>query len=167
MLALATAVGCKQGLALEQQDDTSACGGFAAQTSSTVWAVGDYCDAEMFYWEYDSAAQSLSLANERILLNCCGEHSMTVVEEDGVYVVTERDAPEFSDARCGCMCVFDFSVDVQGIPLGTIPIRVVRNVTDNEDGPEVVLEESIDLGEGSGAFVIDPIPTDWCGEGGD
>ena len=36
-----------------------------------------------------------------------------------------------------------------------------------EGDPEIVLEESIDLSEGSGAFVIDPNPTDWCGEIGD
>ena len=147
---------------IQQHSATSECGGFAAESGKRSSA--DYCDAEMLYWQYDGVNQTLSIDNDRILHNCCGEHSMTVSEADGVYVVTERDAPEFGDARCGCTCVFDFSVTAVGIPAGVIPLRIIRDVTDAGE-PVTVLDETIDLDAGSGSFIIDPQPTDWCGDG--
>ncbi len=158
-------LGCNQGEPapnIEQESAVSECGGFAA--NSTARAAGDYCDAEILYWQYDSETETLSLDDQRVVLNCCGEHSMTLVEEDGVYIATERDAPEYQDARCGCECVFDFQVDGHGIPTGTISLQVIRDVTDQGD-PVTVLDETLDLSQGAGSFVIDPEPSMWCGDG--
>jgi hypothetical protein len=160
----AAACGGGGGPEIAQQQAVSECGGFEAQLRTT--ADTGYCDAEVLLWSYDSETSTLSLADNRIFLNCCGEHSMVVTEEEGVYVVTETDAPEFGDARCGCMCVFDFTVEVYDIVDQAFDFELVRDVTDSESGPEVVYEGSLDLSEGSGSIVLDETDIgDWCGEG--
>lgn len=153
------------GPALSQQQAISECGGFEAQLRTS--ADTGYCDAEVLLWSYDSEIGTLSLADNRIFLNCCGEHSMEVTEEDGVYVVTETDAPEFGDARCGCMCVFDFTVEVYEIFDQAFDFRLVRDVTDSETGLEIVYEGSLDLAQGSGSIILDETDIEpWCsGEG--
>ncbi len=120
----------------------------------------NYCDAELLHWSYDSATQQLSLLNSRIELNCCGLHDIQIQQQNGVYVITETDAPEMM-GRCGCMCVFDYALDAQGIPEQSIPVRVMRHVTDN-GGPYVVFEGELDLTQGSGVEVIDDEPSMWC-----
>ena len=153
---------------LVQQAATSDCGGFLQVNDQGSLKVpeGDpatYCEAERLLWTYDAATQSLSVSNNRILLNCCGDHSMHVTLQGGVYVFTETDAPEFADARCGCMCVFDYAVDVSPLPADVIPIRIVRNVTDSGSGPEVVYEGDLDLSAGAGEVEIDPTDVEpWC-----
>jgi len=37
-----------------------------------------YCDAEVLHWQYGRSDGTLSLSDERILLNCCGDHAMSV-----------------------------------------------------------------------------------------
>lgn len=150
---------------ITSQDRVSACGGFESEGSPLLGNPVDYCAAEVLHWAYDEAADQLKLADARVLLNCCGEHAMTVAEADGVYVFTETDDPEFGDARCGCMCVFDFAIEVTGITTGVIPIRINREVSDWPEGSGLVLEAELDLTQGSGTIVIDD--TDiypWCGE---
>lgn len=150
--------------ALTQQAAISDCGGFFNPQQKTP--MGDpatYCDAEMLYWAYDGSTQTLSVANNRINLNCCGLHSMEASLVDGVYVLTETDAPEFGDARCSCMCVFDYTIDVQGIPLGTIPLRIERNVTDSQEGVQVVWQGTLDLATGDGSAILDSTDVEpWC-----
>jgi len=148
--------------ALVQRPATSACGGFFAGAKSPLGDPATYCDAEMLWWAYDAATGMLTLANNRIELNCCGDHSIAVTLEEGVYVVTERDAPEFADARCGCMCVWDFDVEVDDIPNGVIDVRLVRNVTDG-GGPRTVWTGSLDLTLGTGSVTIDAGTAEpWC-----
>jgi hypothetical protein len=168
LVAVASMTGCNDttdpGETLTQQAAISECGGFTGVNMKNP--LGDpatYCAAEMLHFEYDAAAESLLVANNRILLNCCGDHTMRATLENGVYVLREQDAPEFGDARCGCMCVFDFTVDVQGIAAGVIPIRVEREVTDGEGGNEVIFEGDLDLSAGSGSIEIDPTDVEpWC-----
>jgi hypothetical protein len=63
------------------------------------------------------------------------------------------------------MCVFDFVVEVSGIPPGIIQIRIDRIVTDREEGNGTVFEGELDLSQGSGQEVIDDEPVDmWCTE---
>ncbi|MFH2006796.1 MAG: hypothetical protein ABI333_09450 [bacterium] len=150
---------------LTQQQAISECGGFliTANMKSPLGDPATYCEAEMLHWAYNASTQTLDLANNRMLLNCCGNHSINVSVEDGVYVISEVDAPEFADARCGCMCVFDFTTTVQGIPEGVIPVRIVRDVTDAEGGPQVVYEGSLDLTAAVGSVELDPADVEpWC-----
>ena len=152
---------------LIQADRISACGGFEAEGSPLFGHpdASDYCAAEVLHWTYESDTQTLKLADARVLLNCCGDHSFTVEEQNGVYVFTETDAPEGGWGRCACMCVFDFIIEVQGIPAGTIPIRIDRDVTDWPEGSGLVIEADLDLTQGSGSITIDETDVGpWCEE---
>lgn len=139
--------------------DVSECGGFGGFGNSSALTAADadtYCDAEVLTWTYDSAEKTLSLSNERVSLNCCGAHSVAIQQTDtDIYVVSEVDAPEFGDARCGCMCVFDFRVTGVDVPERTITLELTREVTDSETPFVEVFSGQIDLTEGSGRIVID------------
>jgi len=150
---------------LEQQYSISDCGGFAKAGSPLLVPEADYCAAEVLHWAYDAQTQTLKLADARALLNCCGDHSFTVEEQNGVYVFTETDAPEGGWGRCSCMCVFDFVIEVQGIPAGTTTIRIDRDVTDWPEGSGLVFEGDLDLTQGSGSITIDETDVGpWCEE---
>jgi hypothetical protein len=141
----------------------SACGGFEAPALSETDSTGAYCDAEVLRWEYDAASRTLELLDARALLNCCGERHVTLDVVDGVYVVTESDEPEGTGGRCDCMCVFDLGLTAEGVPDGVIPLRLLRHVTDEGGEPALLWEGDIDLGEGTGAVVIDPSDVGmWC-----
>ena len=61
--------------------------------------------------------------------------------------------------------LFDFTIEVTGITTGVIPIRLMRNVTDRDEGTVLVLEAELDLSLGSGFIVIDETDVyPWCGE---
>jgi hypothetical protein len=150
---------------MKQQDRISDCGGFAKASSPLLVPKADYCAAEVLHWTYESDTQTLKLADARVLLNCCGDHGFTVEEQNGVYIFTQTDAPEGGLGRCGCMCVFDFVIEVQGIPAGTIPIRIARDVTDWPEGSGLVIEADLDLTQGSGSIVVDETDVGpWCEE---
>ncbi len=120
----------------------------------------------MLHWAYRAETETLTLADARVLLNCCGEHAMTIDLLEGVYVVTETDDPEMTEmgpARCGCMCVFDFTLQAAGIPQETIQVQLVREVSDWEEASDLIWEGELDLGQGTGAIVIDETYEEWCG----
>jgi hypothetical protein len=142
-----------------QSSDISECGGFDA---AGYKAAGDYCDAELLVWSYDAEAGRAGLIDQRILLNCCGDHSMSATLVDGVYVLEEVDAPEGGSGRCDCMCVFDFGIELE-VGGGLMPVRIVRDVTDEGGEATTVWEGVIDLGAGSGSVVIDDSDIGmWC-----
>jgi hypothetical protein len=143
----------------------SECGGFAQPYDSGSGDQAGYCDAEVLGWTYDAATGSLNLVDSRIELNCCGEHESVIEKQGDRYVITQTDSPEMLDgqgARCGCMCVFDFALAVQGIEEAVIEIEVVRHVTDDGSGPQTVFTGTLDLGQGSGQAIVDSTPSDWC-----
>jgi hypothetical protein len=148
-----------------QEDNISACGGFEANGGSLFTDPPEYCAAEVLHWLYEADTQVLKLADARMLLNCCGDHSMTMHMEGDEYVFTETDAPEGGWGRCACMCVFDFTIIVGGIPPGVIPFRIERVVTDWPEETGTVTTGQLDLSEGSGFIVVDETDVyPWCGE---
>jgi len=151
---------------LTQRPLISACGGFAAPMIEPPQPEqSTYCDAERLLWSYDAATGELAMTNSRVLLNCCGDHTIQVAQEGEVYVVTERDAPEAAagGARCGCMCVFDYATVVSPIPEGTITLRVVRDVTDQDPPVTVVGEWAVDLSAGLGSIDVEVGTVEpWC-----
>ena len=163
-----TTTGTSTATGLAQTPLSSDWGGFIKQTKIDPPTPDPvtYCDAERLLWAYDAETGSLGLTDARMLLNCCGEHSVEVTLDNGTYVVAERDAPQIVDgteARCGCMCVFDFGVSVEGIPSGVLPIRVTLDVTDSAEGVKVVYEGSLDLAAGSGTVTLDAANVEpWC-----
>jgi len=155
--------GCgSQGPLHQLSSEVSDCGGFARLGSPLMEEAPAYCDAEVLHWQYDAQAGVLSVNNTRVELNCCGVHGVGIAEQGGVYVITETDEPEFGDARCGCMCVFDFSLSAEGIPAGTIQVKLVREVSDWPEGSGVVFEGELDLSAGAGFVVLDDADTMWC-----
>ena len=99
IVALGVAFGCMDSdpqdpAQLVQQQTISACGGFQAALPPETGGADDYCAAELLDWTYDAATETLELTDARALLNCCGVRTVEMAQVDGVYVVTETDAPE-------------------------------------------------------------------------
>ncbi len=136
-----------------QNPRVSECGGFNAKTRDD----DSYCDAEFLRWSYNESSQTLSLLNQRVLLNCCGEHKFTVTHDRtrDVYVVDELDQPK-NGSRCRCMCTYDWSTDVSVAP-GTINLELARHVSDG-DGRQVIWSGKIDVTETQGEVVISDRP---------
>jgi hypothetical protein len=170
IVVLGVAFGCTDGdpqdpAQLVQQQAVSECGGFRAALPPETGGADDYCAAELLDWSYDAATETLELTDARALLNCCGVRTMELALVDGVYVVTETDAPE-DMGRCLCMCVFDLRLTVEGLQGGIIPLRIERVVTDESSAPATLWEGEIDLGAASGSVTIDPTPAEMgCEEG--
>lgn len=174
-LCLGLAMGCGAGDPdgsdsdlIPQSFAVSECGGFGdSRLGGGAQAPSTYCDAEVLAWSYDSSAARLTLSNERVLLNCCGDHTVKLTEEQGVYVMTETDAPEMTSvgpSRCHCMCVFDMEVSAEPIASGVIDIELRRHVTDSGDGVQTVHRGKLDLSSGSGELVISTRDAGlWCG----
>ena len=146
--------------------ESSQCGGFGPEELSGMYDNGEggYCDAEVLAWSYDSETQVLRLLDQRILLNCCGDHDVTLDIVEGVYVFTEWDEPEGEGGRCNCMCVFDFAVEVTGVPEGELAINLLRVVSDDGLGePTELFVGTLDLAEGAGAEILDDTDVGaWC-----
>ena len=141
------------GTTLTQQSAISECGGFAEPGHDLPDQDPlTYCDQELLHWSYDGASGSLALADTRVSLNCCGEHTMSLELVDGVYVVSERDAPGPGGYRCRCMCALDYPLLATGIPEATIALRLEREITDSGEGVVQVWEGSLDLATGSGSI---------------
>lgn len=138
----------------------SDCGGFAEAPTPT-YSDHEYCDAELLRWSYDPASRQLELFDSRAVLNCCGDREVTVEQTDSGLIVTETDAPEAGAGRCDCLCVFDFSITVDGVAPGALPVQIERVVTDG--GTERLFDGTLDLTEGAGEAVLDEQSAEpWC-----
>jgi hypothetical protein len=141
----------------------SECGGFAKLGKSDTYG---YCDANTLDWSYDKATGKLKLIDKRVLLNCCGDHTVKVKQENGTFVIREIDAPEQGNMRCKCMCVYDFEVtfDTGVVPVGgLLPIKLVRDTTDDNEPAKTVFSGKLDLSQGSGTEVLDKTDVGpWC-----
>lgn len=173
LFTIAALAGCGGGFSdpaageIDQTDKVSECGGFAAALSPFLGGGRtdpDYCAAERLHWEYEPGAGLLRLANTRVPLNCCGVHEMVISVQEGVYVVTEHDDPD-QGGRCLCQCVYDFTVEATGIPLGVIQVRLQREVSDWPEASGVIYEGQLDLSLLTGSIVVDETDVSWiCGQ---
>jgi hypothetical protein len=164
LAALSTLGGCGgfTDLPFEQTSEISACGGFPQALSLVFADPPAYCDAEVLYWEYAAATQTLTLTDSRVILNCCGEHGMTVDWRDGHYLLTETDAPQ-NLGRCSCMCVYDYRVTVQGIPQAPFEFELWRRISDSPETSGRKFTGTLDLSQPSGFVIIDASSADpWC-----
>ncbi len=142
----------------------SDCGGFVSIRQGVLKDNSDYCAAERLSWSYNSGTKELTLVNTRVLLNCCGEHTVDAWHEDGRIVVQERDEPEAEDLRCGCMCVYDFRAVLSDVEREAISLTLEREVTDDPAATGTVFQGTIDLTQGdSGVVVVSDEDVDiWC-----
>ena len=141
----------------------SQCGGHPSGALTVPTDDPAYCDAEVLRWKYHEASQTLTLSDDRILLNCCGDHGVKAAIEGEKLVVSESDLPESGDARCGCMCVFDYTVTIQDIPTGALAVRIDRHVPDQTPALATVFDGELDLTLGEGFVVISTDDASmWC-----
>ena len=139
----------------------SECGGFnseAKRTGSDIFFTRDdstYCDAERLQWLYDENTQTLEVMNTRVLLNCCGEHEITAINDNNIIVIMENDQPVNGKGRCHCMCVYDFFIEISGVSPGIITLKLDMTVDDTTLNK---WEGKIDLGKGNGVIIIDDKP---------
>lgn len=143
---------------LTYQAALSDCGGLDVTVE-----ISEYCNAEILSWDYDPATKVFVFSDNRILLNCCGEHDMSIELEDGVYTITEYDSPLIipgqEESRCNCMCSFDYEIEVQNMPAEEIQVRLLRDVSDSDQwNNTLVWEGTLDLTDESGDIVIDDEP---------
>lgn len=139
----------------------SDCGGFVEETKTEE--PNPYCGTDALDWQYDLSTETLTLTNLDVWLNCCGIHSMNISEmEGGGFLVAEIDEPESGGARCNCMCLFDYRVELTGVASQVLPIKITRLVTDmSSQQTQDIWQGSIDLSELSGTVTIEE-NVGWC-----
>jgi len=61
------------------------------------------------------------------------------------------------------MCVYDFEVTLEQLPAGLLPIKLVRDVTDDNAPAKTIYTGQLDLSKGSGSTTLDPSDAGtWC-----
>ena len=158
------AAGCEPGgVALEE--GVSDRGGFLdPELRLAPDPEGDYCAAEVLRARYDDAFETLRIADARVMLGCCGQRTLTVERVDNLIEITERDDPD--GGRCEPLCAFDFAVVVPAVAPTPHVIRLLRDVTDAQGGPELIwhgeMHAQLDARGGGTAFTLDPTPAPGC-----
>lgn len=136
------------------QQAVSDCGGFDYdEVDGARGEEMNYCEAELLNWRYDATGGELALVDARAILNCCTELSIDAEMVDNVLVVTEVDDMEAAGGPCRCMCVYDFSISLDGIPEGPLAVEIYR-ISDETVGPMLVWSGMLDLADGSGSELI-------------
>jgi hypothetical protein len=162
MLSFSTMMGCPDTV---QEGEVSECGGFPGTAEFAITDPGhdgmrDYCDAQVLYWEF--ADGTLTILDSRVMLNCCGQHSVSIIGGDTI-TIYEQDDPEPGNMRCDCRCAYDFRAELDGLLAGPVEIELLLHVTDVTDDPTQLWSGSVDLTDGSGEIVIDATPEpDFC-----
>lgn len=152
--------------AVADEGEVSECGGFDDSTADLAMAQSDldgprgYCDAQVFRWEY--TGDTLTVLDSRVMLNCCGQHSVSISGGDTV-TIFEQDDPEPGGMRCDCRCAYDFRAELDGLVAGPVNLELLLHVTDVTAEPTVMWFGALDLSEGAGEIVIDATPEpDFC-----
>ncbi|WP_156338576.1 hypothetical protein [Chondromyces crocatus] len=117
-------------------------------------AVAEACGQEMVSWAYDAERQVLALSDGSVQLNCCGQRSMQVERVDNVIEITERDRPD-EGGRCASSCTFDLGTSVTQVAPGSVFVKLLRDVTDENGSPVLVWQGSLDLAQGTGQVAME------------
>ena len=136
----------------------SECGGFEDRETVTFKEEEQKCD-QLIIWEYNEKEEVLSILNQDVRLNCCGQHDVSIEKNGASVVYTMIDNPNFG--RCDCTCSYDYSADIGNVSETKIDLSVFTDVAEN-DGPESVWEGTIDLSEESGTIVVKERSGDDC-----
>ena len=162
ILSLFAILSCDTLPDLSENAQISSCGGFEQETVLHGVDEEEYCKDELFTWTYNEESKTLSFINKNVWLNCCGDHSLRVEKKEGKFIIHEKDAPEGGDARCSCMCFFDFKADISiSVDATTIDIEIHRFITDSDSGDDKVWEATVDLSQRTGVSTIKE-HIGWC-----
>lgn len=145
---------------------SSSCGGFGAGNESVAAALMIQSDAvlseveqgcdEALNWTGDPATGSVTFVHTNNRLNCCGVRSIEAIPmKDGAgFELAETDRSE-SGARCNCVCLYDFEVEVP-VDQSAMHVKLTLWVEEEESNPgrQVVWEGEIDLSAGFGSVLI-------------
>lgn len=147
--------GCENNLDNSNRADNvqiSDCGGFESGAATKL--PGDEAEdcSQLIVWNYDDSTGVLNVMNEAVRLNCCGEHSVVIVEGDGGYEFNIVDRSEHG-ARCDCICTFDFGADITGVDVSSVKLTVYTDV-EEEDEKTLQWEGTLDLTQKSGTVVV-------------
>ena len=149
----------------------SECGGFTNDVKQTLKVSDDTlenssdesepenrdCGDEVLNWQYNRETNTVTFQNSNVWLNCCGNHSIKIHynQTSDIYEIAEKDSP-VKDARCGCMCLFDFHVSLADISHEKIKIKLTIDVTDSKADKQTVIDATeLNLTESSGSIIIE------------
>lgn len=151
------------GCGIGTNPEVSECGGF--ETVARALDENPDCSDHVVTLTVDQDDPDVvHFVNQGVWLNCCGEHDIKVFLEDGIYVIYEYDEPEgglFGGARCGCMCLFDFAVDIPDVDQEIVSLRIRLDVSDDDIPERTVWEGDLDLSTGTATHVIAE-NVGWC-----
>jgi hypothetical protein len=127
-----------------------ACGTFDTEEASRP---------EKIIWKYDKKSKTVCFVNQDVLLNSCGQRSVSVSlnEAAGVYEIRETDAPEIVGGvpgRCRWNSFFDFQTELSGINSKRIKVRLFRSIFEDEN-PLLIWEGELNLRSGQGSEFIE------------
>lgn len=144
----------------------SEAGGFAdPERRLAVEGDESYCSSEVLRWRHDRSTGALTIADSRLLLNCCGQRAMHVERLDNIYEITERDEPDTANRRCDAVCAFDFTVAIPDVAPGKVYVRLLRDVVDAQGSAELIWQGELDVRKSVGQVVLDRVaaPREACG----
>lgn len=139
----------------------SGCGGFSDMNKRSSGEIpfsydpASYCEAERLQWNYDSATGCLKLLNCRVLLDRYGEHTISAEMVNGVLTVRENDQPDKEQSRCRCECVYDFYIEIAGVPKGDVRLDLLMTV---DDATTEKWSGTIGLDAGAGEITVIDVP---------
>ncbi len=136
-------------------------GGAQVEEENPDDELDSMCGDERLTWSYDPSNRALTLYNKDIFLNCCGNHSVGIVQQGDAYIFKEVDQPEDGSARCDCMCLFDFKVILADVDQGNLALAIHRHETDQTESEVTIWQGNLDLSEGSGEVMIEE-NVGWC-----
>ncbi len=103
----------------------SSCGGFVTTKSEVPPCF------ETLEWNF--ANDVLSVKNNKVPLNCCGERSFYAdIEDNNTIVLTEKDNYE-NGARCKCTCSYDFHINVNETIQFPVNVKIKRIIEGDND----------------------------------
>ena len=146
----------------------SACGGFEQDLTASSISISDYCDSEIVRWSFGDRTRTLSILDQRALLDCCGKRTADYKWDESTLVVTETDSPDPARCKCG-YCPIDFKIEVDfEREYSFFRLKLIRDVTDaitrdpSAQNPKTILDENVFVSARGAEYVVDRTQYDWC-----
>ncbi|HPG35117.1 MAG TPA: hypothetical protein PLG63_02170 [bacterium] len=143
---------------LAENAKVSGCGGFKDEAFAISFKDETELDAkcdQQIIWKYDEQSGVLTVLNTNIILNCCGNQSIKIEENDGGYDFVMIDKSE-RGARCNCICLYDYTADIKNISGKSVKLSVYIDIEEEKER-QLFWEGDIDLTEKSGTIKVGEI----------